>query len=164
VLARPIFHTIIPVGRLRSFPVLPATHTSDGVQASIREKVHSRSHLHRHGVTNQKGIYTVLFPHPYQQVSSIRHSLAPYLYTLYDFISQYTWLDTADLTLEQIHESGSRLALIHLLASKQQFLLLFLFLVLSSNPSERRRGGFRWDFSIITRCTEGPIWLLSSGW
>jgi hypothetical protein len=56
------FH-IIPVGRLRSFPVLPAATTSDGVQASsAKRSTHTTRflHLHRHGVPNQKGIYTAL--------------------------------------------------------------------------------------------------------
>ena len=80
-------------------------------------------HLHRHGVPNQKGIYIDRsFSHHISRFpSSIRHSLAPYLYTLNDFIPQYLLLDTAGSAHTQTHETRSRLALIHLLASNTNF-------------------------------------------
>jgi hypothetical protein len=93
-----------------------------------------------------KKAYTPLFLASYQQVSSLRHSLAPYLYTLYDFISQYTLLDTPDSALAQIHESESCLALNHLLASTTTNFSRFPFSCFIIN-SERRRGGSGGIFS-----------------
>ena len=96
----------------------------------------------------KKGIYIVPFPHPYQQVSSFRHSLAPSLLHLIRLLHRGTaLLDSLNRLACTKITRASPVLLKTISLRPKAISSLFLFLSLSSTFERRRGRSGVWDFS-----------------